>query len=456
MRWSLCFAILVGMSQSVTIVGAGLAGSEAALQLADRGVRVRLVEMRPKTPTLVHVTGCCAELVCSNSLKSEKPDSAAGMLKRELAELGSQLYAQAKLHAVPAGGALAVDRTAFAEAVTALVEAHPLIDLVHEEVVDLVQAAEGADALVVAAGPLASDALAASLSRLAGEEHLAFYDAAAPIVMADSLDYAKLFRQSRYEDAAADAGDYLNAPFSREEYDAFVDELVGAERVIRRDFETRDLFQACQPIEEIARKGHDAPRFGTLKPVGLTDPRTGRRPWAALQLRAEDAHGTCYNLVGFQTHLRFPEQRRVFSMIPALHDAEFLRYGVMHRNTFLNSPRLLDRYYRLKKEQRISFAGQMTGVEGYVESAASGFLVGVETARRLQGKPPVDFPQETAIGALGLYVSNESVTVFQPMNINFGIMPPLDHRVKGKRNKNAELSQRSLAIIDGLREEVLA
>lgn len=454
MRWSLCFAILVGMSQSVTIVGAGLAGSEAALQLADRGVRVRLVEMRPKTPTLVHVTGCCAELVCSNSLKSEKPDSAAGMLKRELAELGSQLYAQAKLHAVPAGGALAVDRTAFAEAVTALVEAHPLIDLVHEEVVDLVQAAEGADALVVAAGPLASDALAASLSRLAGEEHLAFYDAAAPIVMADSLDYAKLFRQSRYEDAAADAGDYLNAPFSREEYDAFVDELVGAERVIRRDFETRDLFQACQPIEEIARKGHDAPRFGTLKPVGLTDPRTGHRPWAALQLRAEDAHGSSYNLVGFQTNLTFPEQRRVFRLIPGLENAEFARYGVMHRNTFLDSPRLLDATYALKSEPRIRFAGQMTGVEGYIESTASGWTAGVAAAMEVLGRPMPQLDRFTAVGALASYISDHTVTKFQPMNINFGIIEPLGYKIKGKREKNAKISERALERIESLKGEL--
>lgn len=454
MRWSLCFAILVGMSQSVTIVGAGLAGSEAALQLADRGVRVRLVEMRPKTPTLVHVTGCCAELVCSNSLKSEKPDSAAGMLKRELAELGSQLYAQAKLHAVPAGGALAVDRTAFAEAVTALVEAHPLIDLVHEEVVDLVQAAEGADALVVAAGPLASDALAASLSRLAGEEHLAFYDAAAPIVMADSLDYAKLFRQSRYEDAAADAGDYLNAPFSREEYDAFVDELVGAERVIRRDFETRDLFQACQPIEEIARKGHDAPRFGTLKPVGLTDPRTGHRPWAALQLRAEDAHGSSYNLVGFQTNLTFPEQRRVFRLIPGLENAEFARYGVMHRNTFLDSPRLLDATYALKAEPRIRFAGQMTGVEGYIESTASGWTAGVAAAMEVLGRPMPQLDRFTAVGALASYISDHTVTKFQPMNINFGIIEPLGCKIKGKREKNAKISERALERIESLKGEL--
>lgn len=454
MRWSLCFAILVGMSQSVTIVGAGLAGSEAALQLADRGVRVRLVEMRPKTPTLVHVTGCCAELVCSNSLKSEKPDSAAGMLKRELAELGSQLYAQAKLHAVPAGGALAVDRTAFAEAVTALVEAHPLIDLVHEEVVDLVQAAEGADALVVAAGPLASDALAASLSRLAGEEHLAFYDAAAPIVMADSLDYAKLFRQSRYEDAA-DAGDYLNAPFSREEYDAFVDELVGAERVIRRDFETRDLFQACQPIEEIARKGHDAPRFGTLKPVGLTDPRTGHRPWAALQLRAEDAHGSSYNLVGFQTNLTFPEQRRVFRLIPGLENAEFARYGVMHRNTFLHSPGFLNAQYGMIGRPGLYFAGQMTGVEGYVESASSGLVAGISLARRMLGLPPVDFTTRTAIGALAHHVSGATAD-FQPMNANFGLIDSCEKRIRNKQERYAHVAARALDTIEAIRSNPLA
>ena len=447
MRWSLCFAILVGMSQSVTIVGAGLAGSEAALQLADRGVRVRLVEMRPKTPTLVHVTGCCAELVCSNSLKSEKPDSAAGMLKRELAELGSQLYAQAKLHAVPAGGALAVDRTAFAEAVTALVEAHPLIDLVHEEVVDLVQAAEGADALVVAAGPLASDALAASLSRLAGEEHLAFYDAAAPIVMADSLDYAKLFRQSRYEDAAADAGDYLNAPFSREEYDAFVDELVAAERVIRRDFETRDLFQACQPIEEIARKGHDAPRFGTLKPVGLTDPRTGHRPWAALQLRAEDAHGSSYNLVGFQTNLTFPEQRRVFRLIPGLENAEFARYGVMHRNTFLNSPALLGTDLSLKACPNVFFAGQITGFEGYMESAACGLLAARSMEARLSGRAFTPPPADTMCGALLRYITTPTKD-FQPMGANMGLLPAPETRIRDKRQRYLAVAQRAVAAME--------
>ena len=457
MRWSLCFAILVGMSQSVTSVGAGLAGSEAALQLADRGVRVRLVEMRPKTPTLVHVTGCCAELVCSNSLKSEKPDSAAGMLKRELAELGSQLYAQAKLHAVPAGGALAVDRTAFAEAVTALVEAHPLIDLVHEEVVDLVQAAEGADALVVAAGPLASDALAASLSRLAGEEHLAFYDAAAPVVMAESIDFGKVFRQSRYEDAGA-GGDYLTAPVTREEYDAFIEQLLAAERVIAKDFETRELFQACQPIEEIARAGRDAPRFGTLKPVGLTDPRTGRRPWAALQLRAEDAHGASYNLVGFQTNLTFPEQRRVFRMIPGLEEAEFARYGVMHRNTFIDAPRLLDRRNRLVTPQAdalgvpVYVAGQLAGTEGYCEAIRSGLHVALAVTADLAGIALPELPTETVFGALLAYATDPATKDYQPMHVNFGLMAPLSPPVRNKRARYQAYADRANEALAGYRE----
>lgn len=436
------------MSQSVTIVGAGLAGSEAALQLADRGVAVRLVEMRPSVETPVHVTSCCAELVCSNSLKSEKPDSAAGMLKRELAELGSRLYAQAKLHAVPAGGALAVDRMAFASAVTRLVEEHPLIELVHEEAVDLSQAAEGADALVIATGPLTSDALAASLSQLTGEDHMAFYDAAAPIVMADSLDCGRLFRQSRYEEAGTDVGDYLNAPFSREEYDAFIDELVGAERVIRRDFETRDLFQACQPIEEIARKGHDAPRFGTLKPVGLTDPRTDRRPWAALQLRAEDAYGSSYNLVGFQTNLTFPEQRRVFRMIPGLEHAEFARYGVMHRNTFVDAPRLLDENLRLHASAAgclgapVFLAGQIAGTEGYCEAIRSGLHVALAVAALLAGVDAPALPRETAFGALMAYATDPATTDYQPMHVNFGILPPFDQRIRNKRERYAAYAQR--------------
>lgn len=446
--------------KSITILGAGLAGSEAALQLAARGIRVRLVEMRPDVQTPVHVSGACAELVCSNSLKSEKPDSAAGMLKRELAELGSQLYAQAKLHAVPAGGALAVDRAAFADAVSALVEQHPLIELVCEEAVDLARAADGADALVVATGPLTSDALADALARLTGEGHMAFYDAAAPIVMADSLDEQRLFRQSRYEDAGNDVGDYLNAPFSREEYDAFIEELVNAERVIRRDFETRDLFQACQPIEEIARKGHDAPRFGTLKPVGLTDPRTGRRPWAALQLRAEDAHGSSYNLVGFQTNLTFPEQRRVFRMIPGLEQAEFARYGVMHRNTFVDAPRLLDANLRLHAPAAdrlgvpVFLAGQIAGTEGYCEAIRSGLHAALAAAALLAGVEPPALPRETAFGALMAYATDPATADYQPMHVNFGILPPFDQHIRNKRERYAAYAERGAQALAAYRDEL--
>ncbi len=426
-----------------TVIGGGLAGSECAIQLADRGFAVKLCEMRPQVSSPAHHTDHLAELVCSNSFKSTRPDSAAGLLKAELERMGSVLLDCAHRAAVPAGGALAVDRVKFSELVEAEVAARPNIEIIHGEVT---QIPEGH--VVIAAGPLCSPALSKEVMKLVGGDALAFFDAAAPIVDASTLDMDVLFSQSRYEEQGS--GDYLNAPLNKEEYEAFIEALTMADRVVLKDFEGGDLFQACQPAEEVARTGEDAIRFGAMKPVGLTDPRTGRRPWAAIQLRAENKDKTAYNLVGFQTHLKFPEQRRVFSMIPALHDAKFLRYGVMHRNTYLDSPRLLDRYYRLKARPRISFAGQMTGVEGYVESCASGFLVGVETARRLLGQAPVDFPRETAIGALGLYVSNESVTQFQPMNINFGIMPPLDHRVKGKRNKNAELSKRALEALGEL------
>lgn len=437
-----------GMSCSVTILGAGLAGSEAALQLADRGIDVRLVEMRPGTPTPVHASGDCAELVCSNSLKSTRPDSAAGMLKRELEALGSRVYAAARRHAVAAGGALAVDRVEFSREVTEAVEAHPRIVLERAEAVSMREAAAGASALIVATGPLTSDALAADLARIAGGDHLAFYDAAAPIVMADSLDEGKLFRQSRYEDASEGAGDYLNAPFERGEYDAFIKELVAAERVIQRDFETRDLFQACQPIEEIARKGHDAPRFGTLKPVGLTDPRTGRRPWAALQLRAEDAHGLSYNLVGFQTNLTFPEQRRVFRMIPGLEQAEFARYGVMHRNTFLDAPRLLDASGRLVAAGAaevgvpVYVAGQLAGTEGYCEAIRSGLHAALSAAAGLRGFEAPSLPSETAFGALMAYATDPATADYQPMHVNFGIMPPLSQRIRNKRERYAAYARR--------------
>ena len=427
----------------VTVIGAGLAGSEAAWQLARSGVQVTLREMKPEKKTPAHETEYFAELCCSNSLRSDQLENAVGLLKEELRRLDSLILSCADATRVEAGGALAVDRHGFARLVTERIAEHPNITVVPGEVTEL---PEGE--VVIASGPLTSDALAERLQALLGDDSaLHFYDAAAPLVSAESIDMEKAWMGSRYDRGTAD---YVNCPMSEEEYEAFWQALTTAREAEVHGFEDQKVFEGCMPVEVMARRGRETLCYGPLKPRGLTDPRTGKEPYAVVQLRRDNREGSVYNLVGFQTHLRFPEQRRVFSMIPALHDAEFLRYGVMHRNTFLNSPRLLDRYYRLKAEPRISFAGQMTGVEGYVESAASGFLAGVETARRLRGLPPVDFPQETAIGALGLYVSNQSVVAFQPMNINFGIMPPLGRRVKGKRNKNAELSARSLAALDQL------
>lgn len=441
----------------VAVVGGGLAGSEAALTLANMGVRVRLYEMRPQVETPVHHGSGFAELVCSNSLKSKKPDSAAGMLKAEMETLGSQVYAAAKRHEVAAGGAMAVDREEFSADVTALVEQHPFIEVVREEVRDLAEAVRGADALILATGPLTSEALASSLTDVTGEDYLAFYDAAAPIVMADSLDDDKLFRQSRYEESeAAEAqGDYLNAPFTKDEYDAFIDALLGADLVVKRSFESKDLFQACQPIEEVARAGHDAPRFGALKPVGLTDPATGKRPWAVVQLRAEDAHGESYNLVGFQTNLTFPEQRRVFRMIPGLENAEFARYGVMHRNTFLNAPYLLDATGRLKGRAAealdipVYVAGQLGGTEGYCEAIRSGLHVALALAARLNGDEPPTLPTCTAFGALMAYATDPSTNDYQPMHVNFGIMEPLDPPVKNKRERYAAYAARASEALDG-------
>lgn len=432
---------------NVTVIGAGLAGCEAAWQLAQRGVAVTLREMKPEKKTPAHTTEDFAELCCSNSLRSDQLENAVGLLKEELRRLGSLILSCADETRVEAGGALAVDRYGFSALVTQQVKNHPNITFVPGEVSEL---PEGE--VIVASGPLTSDALAERLQGLLGEETaLHFYDAAAPLVSADSVDMDFAWFGSRYDRGTAD---YVNCPMTEAEYDAFWQALTAAQEAEVHGFEDKSVFEGCMPVEVMARRGHDTLCYGPLKPRGLKDPRTGREPYAVVQLRRDNAEGTVYNLVGFQTHLKFPEQKRVFSMIPALHRAEFLRYGVMHRNTFLDSPRLLDRYYRLVRQPRISFAGQMTGVEGYVESAASGFLVGVETARRLRGMTPVNFPRETAVGALGLYISDGSVTRFQPMNINFGIMPPLDHRVKGKRNKNAELSQRSLALIEQLRQEV--
>ena len=433
----------------VTVIGAGLAGSECAWQLAQRGIDVTLCEMKPEKKTPAHLTEHFAELCCSNSLRSDQLENAVGLLKEEMRRLGSLILSCADATRVEAGGALAVDRHGFAALVTEKVKNHPRITVVPGEVTQIPEEGE----VVIASGPLTSDALAEQLQKLLGDNtDLHFYDAAAPLVSAESVDMNSAWFGSRYDKGG---DDYVNCPMNREEYDAFWEALISAEEAEVHGFEDSQVFEGCMPVEVMARRGHDTLLYGPLKSRGLDDPRTGRWPYAVVQLRRDNVEGSVFNLVGFQTHLKFPEQKRVFSMIPALRNAEFLRYGVMHRNTFLDSPRLLDRYYRLKAEPRISFAGQMTGVEGYVESAASGFLVGVETARRLRGMDPVDFPQETALGALGLYVSNQSITQFQPMNINFGIIPPLDHRVKGKRNKNAELSQRSLAVIDQLKEEVL-
>ena len=432
----------------VTVIGAGLAGSECAWQLAQRGVHVTLWEMKPQKMTPAHSTPYFAELCCSNSLRSDQLENAVGLLKEELRRLGSLILACADATRVEAGGALAVDRHGFARMVTEKVRSHPNITVREGEVTDI---PEGE--VVIASGPLTSDALAARLQKLLGEDSdLHFYDAAAPLVSAESVDMDKAWFGSRYDKGGLD---YVNCPMNQEEYDAFWQALTTAQEAEVHGFEDSQVFEGCMPVEVMARRGRDTLRYGPLKPRGLKDPRTGKEPYAVVQLRRDNAQGSIYNLVGFQTHLRFPEQKRVFSMIPALHDAEYLRYGVMHRNTFLDSPRYLNRYYQLKSEPRIAFAGQMTGVEGYVESAASGFLAGIELARRLRGMAPVDFPQETAIGALGLYVSNESIGNFQPMNVNFGIIPPLDHRVKGKRNKNAELSARSLAIIEARKEDIL-
>ena len=430
----------------VTVIGAGLAGSECAWQLAERGVEVTLREMKPEKKTPAHETAYFAELCCSNSLRAAGLENAVGLLKEELRRLGSLIIRCADATAVPAGGALAVDRHGFARMVTESVQSHPNITVVPSEVTEI-----PAGEVVIASGPLTSDALAAKLPQLWGEkdETLHFYDAAAPLVSFESVDMESAYFASRYDKGTPD---YINCPMSEEEYKAFWQELIHAQEAEVHGFEDGQVFEGCMPVEVMARRGEDTLRYGPLKPRGLPDPKTGREPYAVVQLRKDNADGSIYNLVGFQTHLKWPEQRRVFTMIPALHDAQFLRYGVMHRNTYLDSPRLLDRYYRLRGEERISFAGQITGVEGYVESTASGFLCAVELAHRLQGKPPVDFPQETAVGALALYISNESVADFQPMNINFGIIPPLDHRVKGKRNKNAELSQRALQALEGLGE----
>ena len=431
-------------TQTVTVVGAGLAGSEAAWQLAERGIHVRLYEMKPGKMTPAHHSPNFAELVCSNSLRSDELTNAVGLLKEELREFGSLVMRCADAHRVAAGGALAVDREGFSAAVTEAIRSHPNIEVIAEEVTDI-----PAGEVIVASGPLTSDVLAEKLAALSGEDApLHFFDAAAPIVTLESVDMDNAFYASRYDKGTAD---YVNCPMTRDEYLAFWQALCAAEQAPVHGFDDGGVFEGCMPVEVMARRGEDTLRYGPLKPVGLVDPRNGRENYAVVQLRRDNAVGTIYNLVGFQTHLTFPEQRRVFSMIPALKNAEFVRYGVMHRNTYLNSPKLLDRYYRLKSDERIVFAGQMTGVEGYVESCASGMLAALETAARLRGEAPWDLPRETAIGALALYISESTVGSFQPMNVNFGIISPLDKKIRGKREKNAAISERALQIVRELR-----
>ena len=429
--------------QEVKVIGAGLAGCEAAWQLAERGVHVTRMAMKPQKMTPAHHSADFAELVCSNSLRGDRLENAVGLLKEELRRLGSLILQCAEANRVEAGGALAVDRYGFSGMVTEKIRSHPNITVVEGEVTEIPE-----PPVIIATGPLTSDAMSEAIHRyFGGADYLSFFDAAAPLVSFDSIDMSRAWFASRYDRGEAD---YVNCAMERDEYAAFVEALTTAEEAEVHGFEDSKVFEGCMPVEVMARRGFDTLRYGPLKPVGLKDPKTGREPYAVAQLRKDNAEGSVYNLVGFQTHLKFPEQKRVFSMIPALHDAEFVRYGVMHRNTFLCSPKLLDRYYADRREPLVAFAGQMTGVEGYVESTASGYLAGVSMAAKVLGGPLPDFPRETAIGALAAYISDESVVNFQPMNVNFGIMPALGYRVKGKANKNLAIANRSLAVIDAM------
>ena len=427
----------------VKVIGAGLAGSEAAWQLANRGIEVELYEMRPVKKSPAHHTADFAELVCSNSLRGDRLENAVGLLKEELRRVGSLIMECAEATRVEAGGCLAVDRGGFARMVTEKIKNHPNITVISEEVTEV---PEGP--VIIATGPLTSDGMSDAIAKYFGETgYLHFFDAAAPLITADSIDMNLAWWQSRYDRGTAD---YINCAMNKEEYEAFIQELTTAQEAEGHGFEDKNVFEGCMPVEVMARRGFETLRYGPLKPVGLVDPKTGKEPYAVVQLRQDNAAKSVYNLVGFQTHLRFPEQKRVFTMIPALKNAEFVRYGVMHQNTFLQSPKLLDKYYADRRNPLVAFAGQMTGVEGYVESTASGFLAAIAMAAKVQGKEIPDFPQETAIGALGLYVSDERIENFQPMNVNFSIIPPLEKRIKKKAEKNLAIANRSLEIIDKL------
>ena len=428
---------------TVKVIGAGLAGCEAAWQLAQRGICVELYEMKPQKMTPAHHSPDFAELVCSNSLRGDRLENAVGLLKEELRRCGSLILACAEQTRVEAGECLAVDRQGFSRLVTEKIRSHPGITVIEEEVTSI---PEGP--VIVASGPLTSDALSEAIGEYFGQtDYLHFFDAAAPLVTAESIDMTKAWWQSRYDRGTPD---YINCAMDKEQYEAFVRELVSAQEAEVHGFEDKNVFEGCMPVEVMARRGFDTLRFGPLKPVGLIDPATGKEPYAVVQLRQDNAEKTVFNLVGFQTHLKFGEQKRVFSMIPALANAEFVRYGVMHRNTFLQSPRLLDRYYADRRNPMVAFAGQMTGVEGYVESTASGFLAAVAMAAKVQGRPLPDFPRTTAIGALGYYVSDATVENFQPMNINFSIIAPLEQRIRKKAEKNLAIANRSLQVIDAM------
>ena len=431
------------MSGTVKVIGAGLAGCEAAWQLAEHGIAVELYEMKPKKYTPAHKYAGFGELVCSNSLKAERLESAAGLLKEEMRRLGSLTMQAAEISKVPAGGALAVNREQFSDFITGKIRSHPLITIIEGEVTDIPDGN-----VIIATGPLTSDALSESINRLVGADYLYFHDAAAPIVTEESLDRSLVFGASRY---GRGGEDYLNCPMDKDEYLAFYNELINAETAPLHDFDDAGnykVYEGCMPIEALAKRGVDCPRFGPLKPVGLIDPRTGKRPYAVVQLRMENLEGTLYNLVGFQTNLKFGEQKRVFSMIPGLQNADFMRYGVMHRNTYLNSPKLLDKHFCLKSEPRIYFAGQITGVEGYIESAASGIYAGLSLARRLKGLPEITLPRETMLGALANYVEDGSPSGFQPMGSNMGILPELPEKIRGKQEKYAALADRALTALE--------
>ena len=429
---------------NMKVIGAGLAGSEAAWQLAQRGIQVELYEMKPHKKSPAHHADTFAELVCSNSLRGDRLENAVGLLKEELRRLDSLILRCADATRVEAGGCLAVDRYGFSQMVTDEIRKHPNITVIEEEVTEV---PEGP--VIIASGPLTSDALSDAIGRSFGAEYLHFFDAAAPLVTAESIDMDKAWWQSRYDRGTPD---YINCAMNKEEYEAFMRELLAAETAEVHGFENHNVFEGCMPVEVMASRGFETLRYGPLKPVGLTDPNTGREPYAVVQLRQDNADKTVFNLVGFQTHLKFGEQKRVFSMIPALANAEFVRYGVMHRNTFLRSPGLLDKYYADLRNPLVAFAGQMTGVEGYVESTASGYLAAVAMAAKVQGKELPDFPKTTAIGALGLYISDTSVENFQPMNINFSIISPLEQRIRKKAEKNLAIANRALAVIDEMKE----